>query len=82
MTIATHREFVYPEITIEHFESADIDPDQFNHEAHVYVAWLYVREYELAKAKETLSRYYSDACLFSGRARERFVLPDKLASTA
>jgi hypothetical protein len=132
-------EFIHPEITIERFESADIDPDQFDHEAHVYVGWLYVREYELAEAigkfdnglrrlvsklgaerkyhatltwffllliadraedgepwqvfsqrnadlitgsKETLSRYYSDSCLFSERARERFVLPDKLASTA
>jgi len=139
MTATASAEFIHPAITIERFESADIDPDQFDHEAHVYVGWLYVREYELAEAigkfdrglqrlvsklgaegkyhatltwffllliadrsengepwqafrqrnadlindsKKTLSRYYSDRYLFSERARERFVLPDKLASTA
>ena len=41
---------VTPEFTIEKFEASDIDPDRFNHEAHVYVAWLYVREYELSDA--------------------------------
>jgi hypothetical protein len=137
MSAVAHPEFVCPEITIERFESADIDPARFDHEAHVYVGWMYVREYELTEAiakfdsglkrlvsklgaegkyhatltwffllliadraedgepwpvfrhrnldivtdsKETLSRYYSDDYLFSKRARERFVLPDKLAS--
>ena len=121
-------------LTIELFESGQIDPEQFDHEAHVYVGWLYVREFELAIAisrfdaglkrltaqlgvpgkyhatitwlfllliaerfdsnenwqrfrsrneelisnsKTTLNRYYSDTLLFSKRARERFVLPDK-----
>ena len=31
-------------------------------------------------SKELLSRYYSEGHLFSERAREHFVLPDKLAS--
>ena len=39
-----------PEFTIESFEASDIDPDRFDHEAHVYVAWLYVSEYSLADA--------------------------------
>ena len=39
-----------PEFTIESFEASDIDPDRFDHEAHVYVAWLYVSEYPLADA--------------------------------
>jgi hypothetical protein len=30
------------EFSIERFEAADIDPERFDHEAHVYVAWLYV----------------------------------------
>lgn len=121
-------------LTIERFETGQIDPEQFDHEAHVYVGWLYVRKFELAIAisrfdaglkrltthlgvpekyhatitwlfllliaerfdsneswqrfrlrneelisnsKTTLNRYYSDALLFSERARERFVLPDK-----
>ena len=137
MNVAAHQEFTHPEITIESFESADVDPDRFDHEAHVYVGWLYVRDYELTEAierfsrglkrlvsklgaegkyhatltwffllliadraeegepwpvfrhrnadivtdsKKTLSRYYSDGHLFSKRARERFVLPDNLAS--
>lgn len=122
-------------LTIELFESGNIDPEQFDHEAHVYIGWLYVRKFELAVAisrfdtglkrltaflgvpekyhatitwlfllliaerfdsdenwqgfrsrneelisnsKTTLNRYYSDALLFSERARERFVLPDKM----
>ena len=28
--------------TIERFESSDVDPTLFDHEAHVYVAWLYL----------------------------------------
>jgi len=123
-----------PTLTIEQFESGQIDPEHFDHEAHVYIGWLYVREFELAVAiakfdaglkrltthlgvpekyhatitwlflfliaerfdsneswhcfrsrnkeligdsRMTLSRYYSDALLFSERARERFLLPDK-----
>jgi hypothetical protein len=126
-----------PEWTIERFENGDIDPERFDHEAHVYIGWLYVQNYELAEAitkfdsglkrlvaklgadgkyhatltwffllliadraqddqswldfrqrntdliansKELLSRYYSDDFLFSKRARERFVLPDRLAA--
>jgi len=126
-----------PELSIEDFEASNIDPERFNHEAHVYVGWLFVREFELSEAlarfdaglrrlviklgaegkyhatltwffllliaeriednepwqafrsrnidlvndsKELLSRYYSEGHLLSKRARERFVLPDKLAS--
>ncbi len=126
-----------PEITIADFEAGDIDAEHFNHESHVYVGWLYLREYALAEAlakfdaglkrlvtslgaegkyhatltwffllliaermeadepwavfkqrnpdlindsKETLSRYYSERYLFSDRARQRFVLPDRLAN--
>lgn len=39
-----------PDLIIEKFEAADIDPKQFNHEAHVYMGWLYVREFGLAGA--------------------------------
>jgi hypothetical protein len=123
--------------TIEQFEAGEIAPDAFDHEAHVHIAWLYVRTFELAEAihrfsgalrrlttrlgvshkyhatitwlfllliadrsrkneswqsfrsrnsdlikdcKSTLSSYYSDALLFSKRARQRFVLPDRLPS--
>ena len=41
---------IEPQLTIEAFESASIDADRFGHEAHVYVAWLYVRRYDLPDA--------------------------------
>jgi hypothetical protein len=34
-----------PELTIERFEASDIDPARFDHEAHIYVGWLYVRTF-------------------------------------
>jgi hypothetical protein len=40
----------HPDITIQDFEAANIEPDRFNHEAHVYMAWLYTREYSLSEA--------------------------------
>lgn len=38
------------DLTIDRFEAGQIDPERFNHEAHVYVAWLYVQTYEQAEA--------------------------------
>lgn len=124
-------------LTIERFESGQVDSQYFDHEAHVYVGWLYVRNFELTDAirrftaalrclttalgvpgkyhatiswffllliaeravdddtwltfrarnldlihgsKATLARYYSERLLSSMRARQRFVLPDRLAS--
>jgi hypothetical protein len=31
--------------TISRFEAADLEPALFDHEAHIYVAWLYLGEY-------------------------------------
>jgi len=39
-----------PNLTIDRFEASDIDPDKFDHEAHVRVGWLYVQQYELSEA--------------------------------
>ena len=39
-----------PTLTIEQFEAAEIDPGGFSHEAHIYVAWLYVMRYPRADA--------------------------------
>lgn len=39
-----------PNLTIDRFEASDIDPDKFDHEAHVYVGWLYIQQYELSEA--------------------------------
>ena len=30
------------DLSIAHFEASDIDPTRFDHEAHIYVAWLYL----------------------------------------
>ena len=38
------------EFTIERFEAGDIDPARFDHEAHVYVAWLYVNAWHRDEA--------------------------------
>ena len=34
------------QLTIERFETGDIDPATFDHEAHIYVAWQYIGAYE------------------------------------
>ena len=36
--------------TIEKFEAGDIDPARFDHEAHIYVGWLYMTTYDRADA--------------------------------
>jgi len=37
-------------LTIESFEAGCFDATSFDHEAHLYVAWLYVRKYPPAEA--------------------------------
>lgn len=129
-----------PQFSITSFEAGTIDIDAFDHEAHVYVAWLYLERFPLLEAigrfsdalrrltiqlgvpgkyHETitwffmfvieercqeprtggwfsfqrdnadlfargddniLNRYYSSDLLASNRARQSFVLPDRLAS--
>lgn len=43
-----------PGVTIDGFESGRIDPDRFDHAAHVYLAWLYL---EQMPEMEALRRY-------------------------
>jgi len=38
------------EFTIEAFEAGDIDTVRFDHEAHVYVGWLYIHEFGITTA--------------------------------
>ena len=40
------RESLETRFTIDDFEMGAIDPALFDHEAHVYVAWLYLRTFE------------------------------------
>ena len=44
--------------SIEQFEANDVDPACFDHEAHIYVAWLYVKAFP---RDEAISRF--DAAL-------------------
>ena len=37
-------------LTIDRFESGAIEPPLFDHEAHVYVAWLYLQTFERDEA--------------------------------
>jgi hypothetical protein len=36
--------------TVEAFERGEIDPEAFDHEAHVYLAWLYLERFPLPEA--------------------------------
>jgi hypothetical protein len=38
--------------SVDAFERGVIDPESFDHEAHVYVAWLYLERYPLPAALE------------------------------
>ncbi len=43
-----------PDISIEAFEAGRVDPECFDHEAHVYLAWLYL---ERLPVRDALRRY-------------------------
>ena len=42
-------------INIEAFEDGTVDPDQFDHEAHIYVGWSYLELFELQEAIDRFS---------------------------
>ena len=62
------------ELTIEQFESGQIEADLFDHEAHVYVAWLFVTTFELVDA---IARF--DSAL--RRLTARLGVPEKYHAT-
>jgi len=39
-----------PQITVESFEAGSIDVEAFDHDAHIYLAWLYLERHELPEA--------------------------------
>jgi hypothetical protein len=41
-----------PPVSIEALEDASVDPETFNHESHVYVAWLYLEQWPLSEATQ------------------------------
>lgn len=44
-----------PTVSIEALESASVDAESFNHESHVYAAWLYLERWPLHEATQRLS---------------------------
>lgn len=50
-----------PQLSLHDFEAGNIKPETFDHEAHVYIAWLYLDNYSLAEAigrfTDTLKRW-------------------------
>ena len=42
----------YPLVSIETLENATVDADAFDHESHVYAAWLYLEEWPLREATQ------------------------------
>jgi hypothetical protein len=40
------------DLSVDAFERGDVDPDAFDHEAHVHVAWLYLERFPLSEALE------------------------------
>ena len=63
-----------PDLTLDAFEHGAIDPDAFDHEAHVYIGWLYLRQYPLLDA----IRRYCDALR---QLTERLGVPAKYHET-
>ena len=63
-----------PDLTIEAFESGRNDPAHFDHEAHVYLAWLYLERLPVLEA----ARRYSDALR---RLTQRLGIPGKYHET-
>ena len=44
-----------PTVTLEDFEAGRLDPETFDHEAHVCVAWLYLDRFPLIEAIQRYS---------------------------
>lgn len=44
-----------PDLTIEDLEASRIDAESFNHEGHVFLAWLYLEAYPVTEAIERFS---------------------------
>jgi hypothetical protein len=63
-----------PCVSIENFESGVVDPDRFDHEAHVYVAWLYLKAFPRRMAAD---RY----CAALRRLTEKVGVPGKYHET-
>lgn len=63
-----------PGPSIKRFEALDMIPAEFNHEAHVYVAWCYLRDHDLLTS---IDRYRSAL----RRLTQKFGVPEKYHET-
>ncbi len=63
-----------PGPTIEQFEALEVDPQAFDHAAHIYVAWSYLQEMDLLAS---IDRYRSAL----RRLTQKFGVPDKYHET-
>lgn len=61
-------------VSIELLESGDIDPAAFNHDAHVYVGWCYLRRHPMIEA---VARFRTALI----RLTEKLGVPDKYHET-
>ena len=62
------------QLTIERFENGNISAEEFDHEAHLYVGWLYVTEFELSDAIARFERALK-------RLTAKLGVPDKYHAT-
>jgi hypothetical protein len=63
-----------PRFSIQSFESGALDVEAFDHDAHIYIAWLYLDEYPVL----TATQRYSDALQ---RLTTRLGIPGKYHET-
>ena len=64
----------FPQLTVEAFEAGAIDPERFDHEAHVYMGWLYLDRFDTDTA---IGRF--TAALM--RLTEKLGIPEKYHAT-
>lgn len=63
-----------PDLTLEAFERGAVDASTFDHEAHVYIGWLYLLQYPLLEA---IRRY----CTTLQQLTRQLGVPDKYHET-
>lgn len=73
-SIAESDKLTEPGPSIEQFEALEVVPGEFDHEAHIYVAWSYLKRFDLLAS---IDRYRS----VLKRLTRKFGVPDKYHET-
>lgn len=63
-----------PDLSIEALEDGSVDPEAFDHEAHIYMGWLYLERFGLTEAIQRFSAALQ-------RLTRRLGIPDKYHET-